>query len=125
MSSPANTLNITAVDNELILIAYQFGASFELCTILSGNSNTVAVTLPITAGSYQGGITLNGVNNSLSGNYPIILESGTYSLAVVGINWGDAQQFSFTFNGQPYSSPYVKNGTNGVIWTPPVISFTV
>jgi hypothetical protein len=124
MSSPANTLNITAVDNQLILIAYQWGASFELCTISSGNSNSVALTLPITAGSYQGGVTLNGVNNGLSGNYPVSLASGTYSLAVVGINWGGPQQFSFTFNGQTYSLPYSPSGS-GVVWTPPVISFTV
>ncbi|MFY9825477.1 MAG: hypothetical protein WAM82_29155 [Thermoanaerobaculia bacterium] len=120
----ANSLNITAVDNELILVAYQWGASFEICTILSGNSNSVNVTLNVTPGAYQGGITLNGVNNSLSGTYPINLASGTYSLAVIGINWGGPQQFSFTFNNQTYSLPYSPTG-GGVVWDPPVISFTV
>jgi len=128
----ANTFNITACDNELILIAYQWGASFQLATILSGNFNSVNVTLPITAGPYQGPVTLNGVNNPLSGTFPLNLPTGDYTLAVIGIDWGGPQQFSFTFNGTTYSLPSSTEGS-GVVWLGgsgvappnPLITFTV
>ena len=81
----ANTINITACDNELRLIAYQWGASFEIATIRSGNSNSVNVTINISPGQFEGGVVLNGVNNPLSGTYPVYLNSGAYSLVAVGI----------------------------------------
>ncbi len=119
-----NTLNITACDNELLIVAYQWGASFEVATILSGNSNPVDVTVEINEGPYQGQIKLNGVSNSLSGTYPISLAAGEYSLALIGIDWGGPQQFTVKFNGEEYSLPYAKTGS-GVVWTPDVIKFTV
>lgn len=119
-----NTLHITACDNELIVLAYQWGASFEVCTILSGNSNSVDVTIPINTGPYQDGIKLDGVNSPLSGTYPVSLVVGDYSLAFIGIDWGGPEQFSFTFNGQTYELPY-GNNADGLVWTPPVVPFTV
>lgn len=119
-----NTLNITATDNQLLIIAYQFNASWEIGTIFSGGGNTVDVTIPIRSGIYQGQIKLNGVRDPLSGNYPIYLARGDYRLALIGIKWGGGTSFNVEFDGQTLSGPGGNPG-NGVVWTPSPIKFTV
>ncbi|MBU2886057.1 hypothetical protein KO507_09820 [Gilvimarinus agarilyticus] len=124
----SNSINVTKCDNELILIAYQWGASFELARILSGNYNSLDVTLDIEAGAYQGGVIVNGVNHPIPpSTHYLYLQPGEYTLVAIGIDWGGPQEFSFTFNGETYALPQNKNPTpdSGVVWTPSPISFTI
>ncbi|WP_374338341.1 hypothetical protein [Leeia sp.] len=119
-----NMIRITACDNQLLLVAYQWGASFVIGNINSGNSQPVNVALPLVAGQYQGGLQLNGVNSPLSGSYPVTLAPGQYQLVAIGIDWGGPQAFTFTLNGQTYSLPPSNNG-DGVVWTTGPIALTI
>ena len=118
-----NTLKITACDNELLVVAYQWGASFEVANIQSGNSEPVDVTITIDEGQFSKTINLNGVTRPLSGTYPSSLAAGEYSLALIGVNWGAAASFAAEFNGQAVKGP-TGSGV-GVVWTPAPISFKV
>jgi len=111
----ANELHITTCDNELIIIAYQWGASFEICTIFSGNNNVVDVKIPLQTGVYTRGVHLNGVSSPLTGTYNVNLAEGDYSLVAMGVNWGGPQGFSFTLNGTTYDSSKAPDG-NGLVW---------
>ncbi|MCJ8208584.1 hypothetical protein MUY27_02615 [Mucilaginibacter sp. RS28] len=124
MATNTNTINVTACDNELIILAYQWGGSFELMRILSGNTNPVNVNINIANGQYSGPIVLNGVNSALSGTYDVYLSPGSYSLLLMGVNWGGPQQFTIAFNGQTYSLPYSQNG-DGLVYNSAPIAFTV
>jgi hypothetical protein len=121
-----NQIEITKCDNELILIAYQWGASFELARILSGNSNPIDVELNIESGPYQGGIIVNGVNHPIiKQSHYVYLEPGDFTLVAIGIDWGGPQEFKFTFNGKTYELPINTNPDSGVVWTPAPITFNV
>ena len=39
------SINVSSCDNELIILAYGWSASFEIANIKSGNYNTVDVTI--------------------------------------------------------------------------------
>lgn len=119
----SNLINITKCDNELVLIAYQGGASFELARVLSGNGNTIDLKLDIDAGRYKKGVDADGINHSIVTKDKVSLKPGKYSLAVVGVNWGGPSDFEFTFIGQTFKSSQSDN--EGVVWTPPAIGFTV
>ncbi len=119
-----NKIAVTACDNELIVIAFQTGASYELCRILSGNKNSVTVTINITAGPYQGTIVLDGVNQPLNLAVPQTLAPGTYSIQLLGLNWGDVTQFSGTVNSTRFDLP-VKQADPGLTFSIPPISITV
>lgn len=119
-----NTINVTACDNELILLAYQWGGSFELCRILSGNSNQVNVKIILSAGSYMGPVILNGVNNPLNTQLNVFLPAGQYSLLMLGIDWGGPQQFTATVNNKLYALPSGNQG-DGLVWNPGPVGITV
>ena len=119
-----NTITVTACDNELIVLAYQGGASFELCRILSGNNQSVNVTLNIQSGPYQGTMVLNGVTQPLNLNLTQNLASGAYSLLLLGVDWGGPSQFTVGVNGTPYTLPLTNQG-NGLLFNPTPISITV
>lgn len=119
-----NTVTVTACDNELIVLAYQTSTSFELCRILSGNSQSVNVTLDIQAGSYQNTTVLNGVNSPLSQTITQNLPSGSYSLLLLGIDWGGPSQFTVNVNGTAYTLPSTSQG-DGLLFNPGPISITV
>lgn len=110
-----STIKITKCDNELILVAYQFGGSYEICHILSGNNQAVNVTLELKPGQFTGGLLLNGVTTPLRGTFVVPLDAGKYTLAAVGINWGGPQQFAFRLNTQAFSLPLSPVG-EGVVW---------
>jgi len=120
----ANKISVTACDNELIVLAFTPTASFELCRILSGNRNAVSVTIPITAGPYVGAVDLNGVNQPLNLAVPQTLAPGTYSIQLVGVNWGDVTHFSGSVNGTSFDLPE-KPAAPGVTFSPAPISITV
>src|SRR5262249_28657702 len=100
----SNSINITAVDNELLLIAYQGGGSYVLADIKSGNNQPVNLNLELVSGQFDGTLKLNGVNSPLNGTYQIPVSAGSYSLAAVGVNWGGPTRFSFALNGKQYSA---------------------
>ena len=120
-----NTIAITACDNELIVLAYQWGASFELCRILSGNNHSVNVTLNINSGVYQGTIVLNGVDQNLSQTITQTLSSGTYSILLLGIDWGGPAQFTVSVNGGTAKTLPLQNEGDGLLFNPGPISITV
>jgi len=120
----SNTIAVTACDNELIVLAYQWGASFELCRILSGNNQSVNVTLNIQSGTYQGTIVLNGVNQPLSQNITQTLAAGAYSILLLGVDWGGPSQFTVNINNTPYTLPLTNQG-DGLLFNPGPVSITV
>ena len=120
----ANTINVTACDNELIIKVFQWSTSYELCTILSGNSNAVSVNLTLSEGLYCGPVFLNGVDNPLNVSLDIPLPAGDYSLQLLGTNWGSVDAFSISVNGVPYqySEP---SDPAGLVYSPAPIAITV
>ncbi|MDP9048053.1 MAG: hypothetical protein M3N14_07940 [Bacteroidota bacterium] len=103
MATKNNTINITACDNEIIILAYQDIAgsevSFELCRVSSGFNYSVAVNLTLAAGPYKDSLVLNGVSGPLSKTATLYLPAGPYKLLLMGINWGGGQQFVIDVNG--------------------------
>ena len=92
----AANINITACDNELIIIAFTPSISYQIGRILSGNNQGVSVTLNLVEDTYVGGPTLNGTNNPLNDVIDVCLPAGTYSLFLCGINWGGPTAFAGT-----------------------------
>jgi hypothetical protein len=121
----ANTVAVTACDNELVILAYNASASYELCQILSGNSQPVNVTVGIQGGAYQNTVVLNGVNQPLKQAITQSLPSGTYSILMLGVNWGGPTQFTTTINGQPFSIPFTQDGPLGLTFNPGPVTITV
>lgn len=120
-----NTINVTACDNELIILAYQWGGSFELCRILNGNSYSINQSITINSGPYTGTqIISNGITGPISGTTALTLPSGDYTLLLLGIDWGGPQVFNATVNGTDYSSPAATDG-EGLVWNPGPIAITV
>jgi hypothetical protein len=128
-----NVINITACDNELIILAYYDSAiregSYELCRILNGYGHSLNVTLNLIAGdNFSGTVNLDGVKTEI-GTLPqpktISLPSDTYHIVILGINWGGAQQFTTTVNGDPYNLPYSASGPAGLVYNPSPIAITV
>jgi hypothetical protein len=99
----SNTINITACDNEIIILAYQntstFEGSFELCRVSSGYGNVVNVTLNLSEGAYTKSLVLNGVPGPLNVTQTINLPAGSYKLLLLGINWGGGQEYKINVNG--------------------------
>ena len=119
-----NTIQVTACDNELILLAYQGEGSYELCRILSGNEARVNVTLQILQGQYNGSVLLNGMQQGLEGTFQVYLEPGNYSLLLLGINWDGPTQFAVNVGTQTYSMP-PQNAPEGLAWHPDPIGLLV
>ena len=111
MSNPT-TISVTACDNELIFVAFQWERSYEILHIQSGNFKDVNVTLTIKSGIYPNNIAgaplvppiLNGINESLKATPTVYLPTGSYQVSLVGINWGGPTQFKGTINGTAFNS---------------------
>ena len=61
-----NKIQITASDNELYIVAYQWGVSYQIAHIQSGNNKPVNVSIEITSGVYSEPATYNGVAQPLT-----------------------------------------------------------
>jgi hypothetical protein len=125
-----NTMAVTAADNDLIIIAYQATGAYELCSIQSGNSNTVTVNITITAGPFLGTTFLNGVNNNLNQPLSLTIPSGTYNIQLLGIDWGTKGYFSVTVVANGVSTPYTYGptptpGNGGLVFSPASFQITV
>lgn len=116
-------IQITAVDNELYVVAFQGTGSFQLAHVLSGNNQSVVVGITVATGSYTEPATLNGVTTPLANNYTVTIPAGVYLVLAVGVNWGGAAGFSASVNGTPLDAA-VSSGV-GVVWTPGPVSMTV
>lgn len=102
----SNSINVTACDNELYIIACNGTSSFQLCHIQSGFHYGVNVNVNIQTGNYIEPPLQNGLYGNLDNTYTVNIPSGTYSIMAVGIDWGGGQQaqLSVTSNGgQPQS----------------------
>ena len=105
----SNTIKITKCDNQLILTAFQWSESYEICNLKAASN--LDYTITIKEGTYTGPATQDS---------PIVhLPKGTYNLVYTGINWGGPYNFEFNINdGQPYQ---LLNNPNkplvGVIWS--------
>ncbi|OHX10212.1 hypothetical protein [Chromobacterium sphagni] len=111
----SNTIHITASDNELYVIAYQWGASYQLAHIQSGNGNAVNVTVNINSGAYTEPAVLNGVNGALNSTYAVNLPNGDYEIVAMGVNWGGPWSFALNVNGGAQKAGSGASG-NGVVW---------
>ena len=120
-----NSITVPAGDNELVIMAYTGSASYELCQILSGNNQPVNVTLTIQPGTYQNTIVLNGVNQPLKQTINQNLPSGTYSIQMLGVNWGGPTQFTASVNASTYALSINPNGPLGLTFDSGPVSITV
>ena len=94
---PTTQIQVTAADNELLLIASNSNGSSELLHYKSGYNKPVNVTL------YPGAI----------------LATGTYSLTMIGINWGGPSVYTVivTTNGNAQTYTGGGNSNVGANWT--------
>lgn len=121
-----STINVTACDNELVIVAYQPNASYVLCNIESGFNNAVNVTLNLTPGNFTQTVVLDGLGGPLNVTQPIALPAGSYSLLLLGINWQTGSyQFLATVNGTTYGQNTVQQGASGLDWNSAPIAITV
>ncbi|GGA21948.1 hypothetical protein [Okeania sp. KiyG1] len=91
-------IKVTKADNELFLIASTARGSSELLHYKSGGNKPVDVTI-----------------------YPsVILAPGTYSLTMVGVNWGGPSAYEVIVTEDDTDTPYSggsSSGSVGVDWT--------
>lgn len=91
-------IQVNGVDNELYITAYNWNNSVEICHLKGGNANPV----------------------TFSGNASGILTPGTYTILMVGINWGGPALYDvvLTIDGQPTSFKFNDNsGKAGLVWS--------
>ena len=62
----SNTINITACDNEVFIIAYTAGGSYVLAHLNSGYNYQVNVTVTVELGDYTNVPYLNGQTGALN-----------------------------------------------------------
>ena len=119
----ANSIHVTACDNELIIIAYQGTVSYEIGRILSGNNNQVDVTFSITNGPFMGSMTFSNVYTPIGAKVNTCLPAGNYSLLLLGVNWGLTTNFKVNVNGTDYNSSGISG--LGLVYNPGPISITI
>jgi hypothetical protein len=119
----SNTIQVSACDNELIILAYQGGVSYQVGRILSGNGQAVNVSINLLAGNYVGESLFNGINVPLGVSVNSYLPSGSYSLLFLGINWGGPSSFTASVGGTAVGGT-VGQGL-GLTWNPGPIAITI
>lgn len=97
VAATTSEIHITAADNEILLIASRWGGSSTLLHYKSGNGFGVDVKLRPQA----------------------ILESGDYSLTMIGINWGGPSSFKVVVTADGVARAYEGGGSHdsGVVWS--------
>lgn len=121
----SNSINISACDNELYLIAVNKNGqmSYQLGHVLSGYNNGVDVTINIDQGEYKEPQTQNGLSDALDSTYKVCIPKGEYFIMAVAIDWGGGQQVDLTINKGEKSWKFGTNGYNPgpfgteVFWT--------
>ena len=119
----SNVIQVTACDNQLLIFATQWGYSYQIANIASGNSNPVDVTITIEEGNWTQGYSGNNVlGGPLPSTATVYLPSSDkpYALNCIGINWGGPFQVDFTVNGKKYGSGKLNNNPDpdvGILWS--------
>ena len=114
-----NTITASACDNELVIIAFNWSKSFYIGDIQSGNGNPVALTINLHGGNYSGPMSYNSVNGApvTPPTYDVYIPADTYSIMVIGVNWGATAAFAASVNGVALDPSTIQQVT-GVAWTP-------
>ena len=94
-------IKVTAVDNELYILASQWSGSSELLHIKSGNNDPVSTTF----------------------NLESVLPKGTWQLTMVGINWGGPWAFKISVGTTNYGQS--GSGAVGVVWSQTTPAITI
>lgn len=118
-------ISVKACDNELFIVAFNYVSSYLIADIKSGNHNSVDVPIVLYAGAYTTFCDFNNVNGNpdVGLQYNVGIPAGTYSLMIVGVNWGGPAAFTVSVNNTPVTGAVAQ--ANGVVWTPPLQSITV
>jgi len=117
----SNSFRVTAVDNEMYLIACKNDGtiSYELCHIQSGYNFDVLVMFNIMTGDYSRPETLDGLSGALYKQYNVFIPEGTYDIIAVGISWGGGKNAELTINSLDYGIGGYQAGPfpTNVFWT--------
>tara|TARA_B110000091_G_C13501972_1_gene344738 strand:+ start:108 stop:518 length:411 start_codon:yes stop_codon:yes gene_type:complete len=114
-----NTINVSACDNELYIVAVLLKSSKEstdnlsnqLCHIQSGGNNKVAVKIDIEVGNYEQYPTYNGVTKPLNIHSKVKLPKGVYNILAVAIDWGGGRNIGVKINsGKLFGTDGYKSG---------------
>lgn len=97
----ATSINVSACDNELYIVASTAAGTSEILHISSGNNNPVSYAV----------------------NLGSILPPGKYDLTMVGINWGGPAKFTVTVGSTPYTYTNA-SAPVGAVWNQ-TVSVTV
>ncbi len=119
----SNTINISACDNELYLIATTGVNSYTLAHVKSGYFFDVAVAITILSGDYTEVQLINGISGPVNKSYTAYLPAGTYTIVAVCVNWGGPWSYNYNLNGGPSYSGYDASGV-GAISTGPGLTVT-
>jgi hypothetical protein len=93
----AASIKISACDNELYVIASTPAFTSEICHITSGYNDPVGYNVRLGA----------------------ILPAGSYSLTMIGVNWGGPAKFAITVTNNGVTTPYSYENANapvGAVW---------
>lgn len=117
-------IHVTKTDNELFLIAFNEYSSYRIGQVQSGSGFKVDVTLTLSAGEYVAPSVLSGTTKNLTASTNVSIPAGSYSLSLVGVNWGGPAAFAATVDGVAMTAP-PPPATPGTVWCPPRTTITV
>jgi len=77
--------------------------------------------------SFSGTVNLNGVTTPINTvTQTVTIPKGSYSLLLLGINWGGGQEYKININGDDYGIyPYEATGTDGLAYHSQPIAITI
>lgn len=121
-----NFIQISAVDNQLLLYAHTGHFSYEICNIQSGNGAEVSVQIQLEAGEYVQPATIYGGEGGPIQSYSTLcLPQGDYQLFGIGISWGGPMSFAFSIDSTGFQVGPKKGDFNGVQMTTGSLPFTI
>jgi hypothetical protein len=121
-----NFIQVSAADNQVILYAYQFEKSYEICNIQSGHGADVAVQIQLAAGEYtQPAPIYGGAGGPIQSYSTVCLPAGDYELFGIGISWGGPKSFEFSLDSTGFIIKPQTGDFNGVQMTTGSLPFTI
>lgn len=120
------TVAITACDNELYVIAFNGNESYLVCRVMSGYYNSVNISMTINQGAYAGPVIISSTNQPVTSTFSTQVPAGSYSLLLIGVDWGVSANFAVNVNGNPVSyAPIPSLPSPGTVWAPAPVSITI